>query len=148
MCSRMEERQGSDSMTVVLRSRRWFLRVGILWAHGYWPSGSGQQPLTHPEPRPGITAARVVGASHLDGYPEAVPVFEMVRRIPKVVDGIRCHCPCGEFPASYSLLSCFEGEAMATRCAVCQDQARLAYAMAGRGTGLPAIRMAIDARFQ
>jgi len=102
----------------------------------------------HPTPRPGITSAKVLtkdqlGAEHAD----AAPVFDMVREIPEVVDGIRCNCGCAELPGYYSLLSCFEGEAMARHCGICQGQARVAVRLHKEGKSLDEIRTAIDAKF-
>lgn len=47
----------------------------------------------------------------------------------------------------YSLLSCFEGEAMAQECAVCQGQAKLAARLHSEGKTLAEIRVAVDAKF-
>lgn len=102
---------------------------------------------THPEPRPGVDASRVLTREQLTDHPKAIPVFDMVRTIPRVVDGIRCHCGCGELPEKHSLLSCFEGDGMARMCQVCQDQARLAYKLSRQGKTLNQIRAAIDAEF-
>src|SRR5258706_2206739 len=67
----------------------------------------------HPTPRPGITAERVLTREQLADFPNAIPAFDMVREIPEVVDGIRCQCGCADSPGYYSLLSCYEGDAMA-----------------------------------
>ncbi|MGH8646830.1 MAG: PCYCGC motif-containing (lipo)protein [Gammaproteobacteria bacterium] len=101
----------------------------------------------HPEPRAGITAVKLPPANDLREYPEAMPVFEMVRRIPRIIDGIRCYCGCAQSPDFYSLLSCFEGAAMAKRCPHCQAQARLAFFNFERGKSLREIRAAVDAKF-
>src|SRR2546423_166080 len=100
----------------------------------------------HPDPRPGITAARVLAASRLTDK-SAAPVFDMVRKIPEIVDGIRCSCGCADVKEFYSLLSCYEGDGMAQHCVVCQGQARLAYKLHKQGRSLAAIRKAIDAEF-
>lgn len=101
----------------------------------------------HPTPRPGITAAKVLTATQLAATPDLVPLFDMVREIPEVVDGIRCQCGCSDPPDFYSLLSCYEGEAMARHCDICQGQARLAHRLHRAGNTLDEIREAIDARF-
>jgi hypothetical protein len=101
----------------------------------------------HPRPRPGIDASRVVPAERLGDHPDAAPVFDMVRRMPQVMDGIRCHCGCGEQPDKYSLLSCFEGDGMARECRDCLGQARLAHGLHRRGRTLDEIRAAIDAKY-
>ena len=102
----------------------------------------------HPEPRTGIDATRVTPASGLTRHPDAVPVFDMVREIPQVVDGIRCQCGCGDNPDRYSLLSCFEGESpMGRRCEGCKAQARLVHKLHGEGKTLAEIRTAVDEKF-
>ena len=102
----------------------------------------------HPTPRPGVTAAKVLTRKQLMGeHAEAAPVFDMVRQIPYIVDGIRCQCGCAELEGNYSLLSCFEGQGMAGHCQVCQGEARLAYRLHKQGKSLNEIRAAIDAKF-
>ena len=79
--------------------------------------------------------------------PAAAPVYDMVREIPRVVDGIRCNCGCADLPGYYSLLTCYEDGGMAQFCDICQGQARLAYRRHREGQTLDQIRNAIDARF-
>ncbi|MEO8563059.1 MAG: PCYCGC motif-containing (lipo)protein [bacterium] len=116
-----------------------------------WASTLGRAatpgPHTHPTPRPGIDASKVLQRDALKEGPSAAPVFDMVRQIPQVVDGIRCNCGCAELPEFYSLLSCFETDGMAQHCMICQGQARLAFRMHGEGKTLDQIRTAIDAKF-
>ena len=109
--------------------------------------GSAAPPGPHPDPRPGIDASKVVQASDLTDAPDALPAFDAARRIPQILDGIRCHCGCAEREGFYSLLSCFEGEGMGRMCMVCQGQARLADRLEKSGSSLDAIRAAIDARY-
>jgi hypothetical protein len=115
------------------------MRLGSprLWRNG---------PCTHPEPRAGITAAKVLPDSRLTDK-SAAPVYAMVREIPQVVDGIRCSCGCADLEGFYSLLSCYEAGGMAQHCVICQGQARLAYKLHGEGWSLNGIRKAIDAEF-
>ena len=101
----------------------------------------------HPTPRPGIDASKVVAAADLADTPEALPAFDAARRIPQILDGIRCHCGCAEREGFYSLLSCFEGDGMGRMCLVCQGQARLADRLERSGRSLDEIRAAIDARY-
>lgn len=105
-------------------------------------------PGPHPTPRPGITGARVLKADDLATTPDLVPLFDKVREIPQVMDGIRCHCECTDPPDFYSLLSCYEGEGMARFCDICQGQASLAYRLHQAGDSLDAIRSAIDTRYR
>jgi hypothetical protein len=99
----------------------------------------------HPDPRPGITAAKVIPADQVHNL-EARPIFDMVREIPGVVDGIRCNCGCAELEGFYSLLSCYEN-GMAQACLICQGQAKLAYRLQKEGWSLNGIRASIDAAF-
>ena len=104
-------------------------------------------PGTHPTPRPGVDASKVLTRAQLTEHPAAEPVFDMVRKIPQVVDGIRCQCGCAELPEFYSLLSCYETDGMAQHCVICQGEAKLAYKMHEQGKSLDQIRAAIDAQF-
>jgi Protein of unknown function with PCYCGC motif len=104
-------------------------------------------PGPHPTPRPGIDASKVLTRDALKKHPAVEPVFDMVRKIPEIVDGIRCQCGCAELPEFYSLLSCFEADGMAQHCAICQGEASLAFRMHEQGKSLDQIRAAIDERF-
>jgi hypothetical protein len=106
-----------------------------------------RQPHPHPEPRPGITAANVLTHEQLANAPHAIDVFDLVREIPQVVDGIRCQCGCADLPGFYSLLSCYESEGMARWCEICQGEGRLVSRLHKAGKTLDEIRAAIDARF-
>lgn len=102
----------------------------------------------HPTPRPGITAAKVLTKEQLAGKPKLVPLFDSVREVPEVIDGIRCNCGCAQYEGFYSLLSCYEGrDAMAKDCVICQGQGRLAVRLHKAGKSLDEIRSAIDAKF-
>lgn len=102
----------------------------------------------HPTPRPGITGAKVLTGEHLAHDPDLIPLFDGVRQIPEIVDGIRCNCGCASQPGNYSLLSCYEGEeAMAKWCHICQGQGRVAVRLHKAGKSLDDIRIAIDAQF-
>lgn len=103
----------------------------------------------HPDPRPGIDASRIPPAEKLaDRGESVVAAFDDARRIPEILDGIRCHCGCAEDPEMRSLLTCYEGDdPMAALCRICQGQARLAYRLHRGGRTLDQIRAAIDARY-
>lgn len=101
----------------------------------------------HPNPRPGITGAKVLTKEQLADSPELIPLFDDVREIPQILDGIRCNCGCANLPGMYSLLSCYEGDAMARMCHICQGEGRLAVRLQKAGKNLDDIRRAIDARF-
>ncbi len=100
----------------------------------------------HPEPRPGIDASKVLATSALTEK-DAAPAFDDARAIPQILDGIRCHCNCGDEKEKYSLLSCYEGEGMAQLCEICQAQARLARRLVRLRRSLAQIRDAIDRKY-
>ncbi len=105
-------------------------------------------PGPHPTPRPGVTGVHVLTKEQLAGEPQLVGLFDSVRAIPEVIDGIRCNCGCAHSDGLYSLLSCYEGkDAMAKECAICQGQGRLAVRLHKAGRSLDAIRAAVDAKF-
>ena len=99
----------------------------------------------HPEPRPGIDARNVTARAHLPA--DVVDVFDHVREIPHIVDGIACRCGCAALEGMRSLLSCFEGHGMAQHCLMCQGEADLAFEMSRAGRTLDEIRAAVDEQF-
>ena len=101
----------------------------------------------HPKPRPGITGSKVLTREQLSRSPALIPLFDSVREIPEVIDGIRCNCGCTNPPEFYSLLSCYESKGMARDCVICQGQGRLAVRLYKEGKTLEQIRAAIDAKF-
>jgi hypothetical protein len=103
----------------------------------------------HPEPRPGIDASGVVSAESLraDGFDESViEVFDGIRQIPQIADGLACYCGC-MLVGNRSLLTCYHEDGMARGCQICQGEGRLAYRRWKEGQTLEQIRRAIDARF-
>jgi len=106
------------------------------------------QPATHPDPRPGIDARDVLTGEQLEAYGDrVVEVFDMVREIPQIADGIHCYCGCATQPGYRSLLICYGPEGMARGCHICQGEGRLAYRRWKEGQSLDQIRRAIDARY-
>jgi hypothetical protein len=101
----------------------------------------------HPMPRRGVTGSHVLKAKDLEKTPKLIPLFDSIRDIPEIVDGIHCQCGCTNPPEFYSLLSCFEGRGMARDCVICQGQGRLAVRLHKEGKTLDQIRAAIDAKF-
>ena len=101
----------------------------------------------HPAPRPGITGEYVLKHKDLARYPKLVPLFDAVRKIPEIFDGIHCSCGCTRPVDYYSLLSCFEGAGMARECSTCQDEARLVIKLHKQGKTLTQIRAAFDREF-
>lgn len=136
--------------------RRTFLAAGVtvlaaVLVPGRRASGARWRaavPGPHPTPRAGITGANVLTKEQLAGTPQLVGLFDAVRAIPEVIDGIRCNCGCAGLDGFYSLLSCYEGkDAMARECTICQGQGRLAVRLHKAGKSLDAIRAAVDAKF-
>jgi hypothetical protein len=101
----------------------------------------------HPAPRPGIDASRVLAGADLADAPHLVALFDGIREIPHIADGIRCYCGCAQIEGYRSLLSCYEGVGMAKWCEVCQGQGRLAHNRWKEGQTLDQIRRATDARY-
>ena len=102
----------------------------------------------HPEPRPGIDAAGVLPADAVSAFGhDVVAVYDKVREIPEIADGLACYCGCAAMPNYRSLLTCYHQGGMAMGCRICQGEATLAYGRAKEGQSLDRIRRAIDARF-
>ncbi|MEO7521238.1 MAG: hypothetical protein ABIW79_05425 [Gemmatimonas sp.] len=114
-----------------------------------WSAGTSSRlrVTDHPKPREGITAARVLSKEQLVVSAHLIALFDGIRAIPGVADGIRCHCGCAELPGFYSLLSCFEGEGMARSCPICQGEGRVTVRLHKEGKSLDEIRAAIDAQW-
>lgn len=133
-----------------MATRREFLRsapFGALAVVGLRPLGVARS-LDHPNPRPGIDASGVLTAADLPGYSDDVlEIYDMIREIPEVADGIGCGCACPLLPNYRSLLTCFHEGGMAMGCPICQAEARVVYRRHAEGQSLDQIRRAVDARF-
>ncbi|MEM7414575.1 MAG: hypothetical protein AAF389_03700 [Gemmatimonadota bacterium] len=101
--------------------------------------------FSHPEPRPGVDGSKVLASDQV--REDMVELFDGVREIPHIVDGLGCHCGCGAMPEMRSLLSCYEGIGMAQFCVICSGEGRLAVQLHAEGRSLQEIREAIDSRF-
>jgi hypothetical protein len=153
-----------------MTSRRTFIRllcaaapaaVGITWGHrssgavrgaaqrGDHPDGSIRiaPKADHPDPRPGIDGSRVLTAEQLTAAPHLIDVFDQIREIPHIADGILCYCGCAGLEGYRSLLSCYEKPGMSQFCEICEGQGRLAYRRWKEGQTLDQIRRATDARY-
>ena len=108
------------------------------------PRGAGA--AVHPDPRPGVTAERVLPPSLVVNTPGAAEAYATARSAPQVLDGLHCHCECAKHFGHRSLLTCFESD-HGSRCDICMGEAVLAARLASRGGALDAIRRAIDERF-
>jgi hypothetical protein len=100
----------------------------------------------HPDPRPGVTAERVLTDVAIPRTPGAAEAYAAARAAAATLDGVYCHCDCSKHSGHRSLLTCFESEHGAS-CDICMGEAVMAAQLAGRGTSLQEIRAAIDARF-
>ena len=104
--------------------------------------------IRHPEPREGIDGRDVLPSADLKAYGESVvEIYDMVREIAHIADGIGCGCGCAALPNYRSLLTCYHAGGMAMGCMICQGEARLAYGRYEEGQSLDQIRRAIDARW-
>ena len=100
----------------------------------------------HPDPRPGVTAERVLPPSLVLNTPGAADAYAAARSAPRVLDGVHCYCECAKHFGHRSLLTCFESDHGA-QCDICMGEATLATSLASRGGSLDAVRHAIDERF-
>jgi hypothetical protein len=108
---------------------------------------AGLAGLDHPDPRPGVDASRVLTREDLAAYPDVADVYEGIRRMPHIADGIRCQCGCANMEGMRSLLTCFESNRMALHCEICQTEGRMVVRLHDAGRTLDQIRAAVDARF-
>lgn len=133
-----------------MTTRRDFLGIAPLAAIvglGRGPSAFDRL-VAHPEPREGIDGSEVLTRDQLSAFPEEVKaVYDMIRQIPHIADGIGCTCGCSMLPSYRSLLTCYHASGMARGCPICQGQGRLAYRRFMEGQTLDQIRRATDARF-
>ena len=100
----------------------------------------------HPEPRPGVTAERVLPPSAVPNTPGAAAAYAAARGGPHVLDGVHCYCECAKHSGHRSLLTCFESE-HGSHCDICMGEATLAMSLASQGSSLDDVRRAIDQRF-
>jgi hypothetical protein len=109
-------------------------------------SSAGSRAAGHPEPRPGVTAERVLPPPAVPRNAGALEAYAAARSAPATLDGVYCHCDCSRHAGHRSLLTCFESEHGAY-CDICMGEATLAARMAGQGNSLQQIRRAIDRQF-
>lgn len=100
----------------------------------------------HPDPRPGITAEKVLPNFAIPKTPGALEAYAAARGAPGTLDGVYCHCNCSKSAGHRSLLTCFESEHGAY-CDICMGEAMVTSGMAARGRSLMEIREAIDRQF-
>jgi hypothetical protein len=102
--------------------------------------------VVHPDPRPGVTAERVLPPSMVSNAAGAAEAYAAARSAPHVLDGVHCYCECTRGFGHRSLLTCFESE-HGSQCDICKGEATLAAQLASQGNTLDAVRRAIDQRF-
>lgn len=141
--------------------RRTFLRslgraagLLVLVPEGLFALGSPTDPephgraavirAAHPDPRPDVDGSAVLAADRV--MPHLAELFDSIRRIPHIADGIACRCGCGAIEGMRSLLSCYEGVGMAQFCMICEGDGRLVVRLSDEGRTLDEIRAAIDGR--
>jgi hypothetical protein len=112
------------------------------WAEGRSRRGSAGG-FPHPEPRRGITAAKVLADDTLGDNPEVLAAYAAAREFPEVFDGIYCVCRCQRNLGHRSLLSCYESR-QPTGCMGCREVADFVATRARRGESLATIRAAVD----
>lgn len=108
-------------------------------------AGAAGTGFRHPDPRPDVDGSLVLAAEKVNE--ESAALFEGIRAIPHIADGLGCHCGCGAMPEMRSLLSCYEGIGMAQFCVICSGEGRMAIDLHAEGRTLDEIRSAIDRRF-
>ncbi len=111
------------------------------------PHGDPRAEGPHPDPRPDVDASNVLSRAELQSAPHVIDIYDGIREIPHIADGVRCQCGCADLPGYRSLLTCFESEGMAMWCEVCQTEGRMVYRLHQSGRTLDQIRAAVDARF-
>jgi hypothetical protein len=107
---------------------------------------SGGAGGAHPEPRPGVTAVKVLPVSFVPRTPGAAEAYAAAREAAATLDGVYCHCDCSKHSGHRSLLTCFESEHGAY-CDICMGEAMVAHGMTQQGRPLEEIRTAIDRQF-
>ena len=134
-------------MSEKAQSRRAFLTLFAGAAAAILPKRS-RAAVPHPDPRPDIDASSVMTDEQLKGWPaKTVEIYNQIREIPQIADGIGCNCGCYVRPNYRSLLTCYYPDGMARGCAICKGEAQLVYRRYKEGQTLDQIRRAIDARF-
>lgn len=151
----MEEITADKDAAMTLEySRRTFLAhlgLGAMAVVTLGPQRLGASvgtPTEHPDPRPDIDAAGVLPRQQVEAYgKEVADIYDLVREMPEIADGIGCSCGCSIMPGYRSLLTCYHEGGMAMGCAICQGTAKLVHGRWKEGQDLARIRRACDARF-
>ena len=97
----------------------------------YFKSVKAAKPLPH-----------VLPASRFAGRPVVVRAYELAAKIPEVLVQEPCYCGCDKHEGHHSLLDCYASDHTAG-CAVCVQEAFLAYELHKQGKTPAQIRAAI-----
>jgi hypothetical protein len=141
-------REPIDRVTF-LRHAGGLLTVAFLDRSTFKPFVPRLAALEHPEPRPDVTAERVLTAEAWGSSRKAkvADAYEAARSWPAIFDGIACGCGCsGPKGMHRSLLVCYE-TLQPTGCASCQMEAALVARLARQDKPLADIRRAVDKEF-
>ena len=109
-----------------------------------WRPAIREEPFPHPEPRPGITAERVLADADIGSREKVRKAYAAARANPETFDGLFCACHCEK--EHRSLLVCFETR-QPTGCWGCMEQAELVAEMVKDKKTLAEIRVAFDKRW-
>lgn len=118
-----------------------FIPVGV--APSETPRERGK-PFPHPEPRPGITAERVLPESEIGSRDKVKKAYAAARANPEIFDGLFCACHCED--EHRSLLACYESK-QPTGCWGCMEQAELVAELVKEKKTLAEIRAAFDRKW-
>ena len=106
-----------------------------------------RDPFPHPDPRPDVTADKVLATDALGSKSKSViAAYDTARANPAIFDGLYCVCECDKNMGHRSLLACFESR-QAVGCHSCREQAQLVEKMLKDGSDLAAIRKAFDEKW-
>jgi hypothetical protein len=100
----------------------------------------------HPNPRPGVTAARVLPVERLPDEEDVRSAYAFARKYPEIFDGLYCACRCQSSFGHRSLLACYESD-QPTGCHGCQSEGLLAGREMEKGADLRRVRAAVDEEY-
>ena len=129
-------------------NRRQFLRAaGVAAATSLLRPASARalaHPLKHPNPRAGITSAKVLADDALPADKSVRAAYAAARANPESFDGLQCACGCSD--EHRSLLVCYETK-QPTGCWNCRDIAKLVSDEIAKKKSLAEIRAAVDRKY-
>ena len=139
-----------------------FASTLLLMRFVLWPARRGSESTIATKPTASQTVLPASVPAHYDSAPSlgslgpVMPpeqltgktrdAYRVVREIPQTIAQMPCYCHCDRGFGHKSLHSCFEDD-HAAHCAVCVDEALLAYRLQKQGLSAPQIREQIIAQF-